>query len=43
MDEEDLAELRESQIMSGIKEQQQQGDVFGGAQAESTQDDTEQE
>lgn len=42
MDEEDLAELRESQIMSGIKEQQQR-DVFGGAQAESMQDDTEQE
>ena len=42
MDEEDLAELRENQIMSGIKEQQRR-DVFGGAQAESTQDDTEQE
>jgi hypothetical protein len=34
MDEEDLAELRENQIMSGIKQQQQQRDVFGGAQAE---------
>jgi len=42
MDEEDIAELRESQIMSGIKEQQQR-DVFGGAQAEHTQDDSEQE
>lgn len=42
MDEEDLAELRESQIMSGVKEQQQRG-VFGDAQAEPTQDDTEQE
>jgi hypothetical protein len=41
MDEEDLAELRESQIMSGVKEQQQR-DVFGGAQTEPTQDDTEQ-
>ena len=40
MDEDDLSELRESQIMSGIKEQR---DVFGGAQAEPTQDDTEQE
>ena len=38
MDEEDLAELRESQIMSGVKEQQQQRDVFaGGAQAEPAQ------
>jgi G patch domain-containing protein 1 len=42
MDEEDIAELRENQIMSGIKEQQQR-DVFGGAQAEPAQDDTEQE
>ncbi len=42
MDEEDLEELREKQIMSGIKEQQQR-DVFGGAPAEPTQDDTEQE
>jgi hypothetical protein len=42
MDEEDIAELRENQIMSGIKEQQQR-DVFGGAQAVPTQDDTEQE
>jgi hypothetical protein len=42
MDEEDIAELRENQIMSGIKEQQQR-DVFGGAQAIPTQDDTEQE
>lgn len=29
MDDEDLAELRESQIMSGVKEQQQR-DVFAG-------------
>jgi hypothetical protein len=37
MDEEDLAELRESQIMSGVKEQQQR-DVFAGtAQAEPPQ------
>ena len=44
MDEEDLAELRESQIMTGIKEQQQR-DVFAGTQAGPTmqQDDPEQE
>jgi hypothetical protein len=43
MDEEDLAELRESQIMTGIKEQQQ-GDVFAGSEAgPTTQDDPEQE
>lgn len=43
MDEEDLAELRESQIMTGMKEQQQR-DVFAGSQAGPTQDDdTEQE
>ena len=42
MDEEDLAELRESQIMTGMKEQQQR-DVFAGAQPEPTQDDPEQE
>jgi hypothetical protein len=29
MDEDDLAELRESQIMSGVKDQQQR-DVFAG-------------
>lgn len=44
MDDEDLAELRENQIMTGVKEQQQR-DVFAGtqAQAEPTQDDPEQE
>jgi len=44
MDEEDLAELRESQIMSGVKDQQQR-DVFAGstAQAEPPQGDPEQE
>ena len=44
MDEEDLAELRESQIMSGVKEQQQR-DVFADtAQAEPPQgEDPEQE
>jgi len=38
MDEEDIAELRESQIMTGINEQQQR-DVFAGTQAGPTQDD----
>jgi hypothetical protein len=42
MDEEDLAELRESQIMSGVKEQQQR-DTFGSTQAEPPQGDLEQE
>jgi len=42
MDEEDLAELRESQIMAGVKEQQQH-DVFGAAHPEPTQGDPEQE
>jgi hypothetical protein len=44
MDEEDLSELRESQIMSGVKDQQQR-DVFAGtAQAEPPQQgDLEQE
>jgi hypothetical protein len=32
MDEEDLAELRESQIMTGMKEHQQR-DVFADTQA----------
>ncbi|KAI0256003.1 hypothetical protein BJV78DRAFT_1175026 [Lactifluus subvellereus] len=42
MDEEDLAELRESQIMTGVKEQQQ-GDTLGGAQTESAHGDSEQD
>jgi hypothetical protein len=42
MDEEDLAELRESQIMAGVKEQQQR-DTFGAAQPEPAQGDPEQE
>jgi hypothetical protein len=42
MDEEDLAELRETQIMSGVKEQQQR-DTFAGSQAEPSQGDPEQE
>jgi hypothetical protein len=42
MDEEDLAELRESQIMTGVKEQQQR-DMLGGGQTESTHGDSEQE
>ncbi|KAH9983914.1 hypothetical protein BJV74DRAFT_849131 [Russula compacta] len=42
MDEEDIAELREHQIMSGVKEQQQR-DVFAGAQAEPAQGDPEQD
>jgi hypothetical protein len=40
MDEEDLAELRENQIMTGVKEQQQR-DMLGVAQTES--EDPEQE
>jgi hypothetical protein len=40
MDEEDLAELRESQIMTGMKEQQQR-DVFGETQAKPAQDEDE--
>jgi hypothetical protein len=42
MDEEDLAELRESQIMTGVKEQQQR-DTLGVTQIESTHADPEQE
>jgi G patch domain-containing protein 1 len=42
MDEEDLAELRESQIMAGVKQQQQQG-VFGATEPESAHGDSEQE
>jgi Protein of unknown function (DUF1604) len=42
MDEEDLAELRESQIMTGVKEQQQR-DTLGGTQTEPTPADPEQE
>ena len=40
MDEEDLAELRESQIMTGMKEQQQR-DVFADTQAEPAQNEDE--
>jgi hypothetical protein len=42
MDEEDLSELRESQIMSGVKEQQQR-DTLGITQPESAPGDPEQE
>ncbi|KAI0272592.1 hypothetical protein BC834DRAFT_857452 [Gloeopeniophorella convolvens] len=42
MDEEDIAELRESQIMEGVKEQQQRG-VFGTAQAGPAQGNDEQD
>ncbi|KAI0305795.1 hypothetical protein B0F90DRAFT_1872703 [Multifurca ochricompacta] len=42
MDEEDLAELRESQIMAGVKEQQER-DAFGSTQSEPTQGDSEQD
>jgi hypothetical protein len=42
MDEEDIAELRENQIMSGVKEQQQR-DVFAGAQPVAAAGDPEQE
>jgi G patch domain-containing protein 1 len=42
MDEEDIAELRENQIMSGVKEQQQR-DVFAGAQPVAATGDPEQE
>lgn len=42
MDEEDLAELRESQIMAGVKQQQQQG-VFGATEPESAHGDSEQD
>ncbi len=42
MDEDDLAELRESQIMTGVKEQQQRN-VFADTQAEAPQGDPEQE
>ncbi|KAH9066795.1 hypothetical protein EDB87DRAFT_1588266 [Lactarius vividus] len=44
MDEEDLAELRENQIMAGVKQQQeQQQGVFGVAQPEPAQGDSEQD
>lgn len=42
MDEEDLAELRESQIMASVKQQQQEG-AFGATQPEPAHDDSEQE
>lgn len=42
MDEEDLAELRESEIMAGVKQQQEQG-AFGATQPEPTHGDSEQE
>ena len=42
MDEEDLAELRENQIMAGVKQQQQQ-DAFGAALPEPAHGDSEQE
>lgn len=42
MDEEDLAELRESQIMASVKQQQQEG-AFGTTQPEPAHDDSEQE
>lgn len=42
MDEEDLAELRESQIMAGVKQQQEQG-AFGAPQPEPAHGDSEQE
>jgi hypothetical protein len=43
MDEEDLSELRESQIMSGVKEQQQRDMLGGIPQPESARGDSEQE
>ena len=43
MDEEDLAELRESQIMAGVKQQQQQEGAFGATQPEPAHGDSEQE
>ncbi|KAI9458144.1 hypothetical protein BJY52DRAFT_437826 [Lactarius psammicola] len=42
MDEEDLAELRENQIMAGVKQQQQQG-MFGATQIEPAHGDPEQD
>ena len=42
MDEEDLAELRESQIMAGVKQQQQEG-AFGATQPGHAHGDSEQE
>ena len=42
MDEEDLAELRENQIMAGVKQQQQQ-DAFGATLPEPAHGDSEQE
>jgi hypothetical protein len=43
MDEEDLAELRENQIMAGVKQQQEQQGVFGTTQPEPAHGDPEQE
>ncbi|KAH9957983.1 hypothetical protein BGW80DRAFT_1465564, partial [Lactifluus volemus] len=43
MDEEDLSELRESQIMSGVKEQQQRDTLGGITQPESASGDPEQD
>lgn len=43
MDEEDLAELRENQIMAGVKQQQEQQGVFGAPQPEPAPGDPEQE
>ncbi len=43
MDEEDLAELRENQIMAGVKQQQQEQGVFGATQPEPAHGDSEQE
>ncbi|KAH8983155.1 hypothetical protein EDB86DRAFT_3106500 [Lactarius hatsudake] len=44
MDEEDLAELRENQIMAGVKQQQEQEQgVFGVTQPEPAQGDAEQD
>ncbi|KAI9512271.1 hypothetical protein F5148DRAFT_1008581 [Russula earlei] len=42
MDDEDLAELRESQLMAGVKGQQQR-DAFGAAHPDVPQGDTEQD
>ncbi|KAF8273088.1 hypothetical protein EI94DRAFT_1676992 [Lactarius quietus] len=42
MDEDDLAELRENQIMAGVKQQQQQG-AFGSPQPEPAPGDSQQD